>query len=219
MAGPLLFCAFVGLVVVAIVYNNIYEKKQTETLRAIAAQLGLDFAAIDATGLQAGFAGFNLFEHGRSKTIRNIAYGRIDDAEVMMFEYSYTTGSGKNRHTRTQTVGFFQSDRLAMPEFVARPEGLFDKIGQVFGYQDIDLPSHPEFSKRYILRGVDEGAIRSFFDSGVARHFENNRTISIETKLDRFIIYQPARRLKPEQWRDGLSKGRETLAVLLNGRN
>jgi hypothetical protein len=132
----------------------------------------------------------------------------------MLFDYSYTSGTGKDRRTSEQTVGFFQSDALDLPEFVARPEDLFDKIGQVFGYQDIDLPMHPEFSRRYILRGADEHRIRDFFTPEVARFFEANPGLSVEAKFDRFILYRPGRRLPPEQWRDWLDKARETFEVL-----
>jgi len=117
-----------------------------------------------------GFFATRALRQGASRS-KNIAYGRLDDVEVMLFDYAYTTGSGKNRSTHHQTVAFFQSDALDLPEFVARPEGLFDKIGQVFGYQDIDLPMHPEFSRRFILRGADEGRIRDAFTPEVARYF------------------------------------------------
>lgn len=218
MAGFFVFLGFVGVVSVFAVIGHKLEKRRRETLRVTAAQLGLEFAETDDTGLQSGFIGFNLFSHGRGKTIKNIAYGRVDgDVEVMIFDYSYTSGTGKNKHTYSQTVGFFQSDRLLMPEFVARPEGVFDKIGQVFGYQDIDLPMHLEFSRRFILRGADEGAIRDFFRPHVVQFFESNTGMSVEAKLDRFILYRPNKRLKPEEWREWLDKGRQAAGVLKAG--
>ena len=218
MGGFAVFLGFVGLVAVVGVIGHQLEKRRREALRATAAQLGLDFIETDETSLQSGFAGFNLFARGRSPKIRNIIYGRVDGhVEVMVFDYAYTTGSGKNRKTYGQTVGFFQSDHLLMPEFVARPEGLFDKIGQVFGYHDIDLPLHPEFSRRFILRGTDEGAIRDFFSPHVVRFFEDNTGLSIEAKADRFILYRPARRLKPEEWPQWLGKGRDAVEVFRRG--
>jgi hypothetical protein len=205
------FLMILGLLTVVIVigvFSARADARRTETLRTVTApQLGLDFVHTDETGIQSGFDGFQLFSQGRSPLIRNIAYGRRDDVEVILFDYRYTTGSGKNKTTHHQTVGFFQSDGLVLPEFVARPENLFNKIGQVFGYQDIDLPMHPEFSRRYILRGVDESGIRDFFTADVARFFEANPGLSVEAKPDRFILYRPGKRLKPEQWKEWLDKG------------
>jgi hypothetical protein len=91
---------------------------------------------------------------------------------------------------------------------------MFDRIGQVFGYQDIDLPMHPEFSSRFILRGVDEPAIRDAFTPAVARFFEANPGISVEAKLDRFIVYRPGKRLKPDQWKGWLDTGLAACDVL-----
>jgi hypothetical protein len=214
MTGLYFFLGAIGVMVLLGLISSRLEAKRRETLRGIAAQLGLQFADTDETGLRSGFSGFNLFSHGRNQMIRNIAYGRLEDVEVMVFEYSYVTGSGKNRQTHHQTVGFFQSDGLSLPEFVARPENLFHKIGQVFGYQDIDLPLHPEFSSRYILRGVNEGAIRDFFTSGVARFFEANPGLSVEAKFDRFILYRPGKRLKPEMWHGWLNTGLQACKTL-----
>ena len=213
MGGWLIFGGVVAVIAALGVVGYRLERKRTEALRGVAAALGLEFAPTDETGLQAGFAGFKLFEHGSGRTVKNIAYGRVDDAEVMVFDYSYTTGSGKNRSTHSQTVAFLQSDALDLPEFVARPEGLFDKIGQVFGYQDIDLPLHPDFSRRYILRGADEGRIRAAFAPAVARFFEANPGLSLEAKADRFIVYRASQRLKPDEWRGWLAVGQEARAV------
>ena len=213
MGGCWVFLGLVAVVAVLGLVGAHFERKRTDALRALAAQLGLQFADRDETGLHAGFGGFQLFQNGRSPAIKNIVYGRLGEAEVMLFDYAYTTGTGKNRRTHHQTVAFFQSDGLDLPEFVARPEGLFDKIGQVFGYHDIDLPMHPDFSRRYILRGADEGRIRDFFRPAVARFFEANPGLSVEAKFDRFILYRPGRRLNAAQWREWLAKGQETFAV------
>ena len=213
MVGFLVFTGVILVFGLLVFAAHTLEKRRAEALHRAAAEMGLDFVRTDESGLQAGFIGFNLFGYGRGRQIKNIAYGRIDDVEVMLFDYQYTTGSGKNKTTRYQTVGFFQSDALLLPEFVARPEGLFDKIGQVFGYQDIDLPMHPDFSARYILRGTDESAIRDFFTSDVARFFESNPGLSVEAKPDRFILYRPGKRLKPEQWRGWMQLGFQTCGV------
>lgn len=214
MQSLIIFGGFAALIAAFTVISAKVEKRRREALRATAAQLGLEFAETDQTGLQSGFSGFSLFRHGSSRRIRNIVYGRVEGVEVILFDYSYTTGSGKNRHTSHQTVGFFQSDTLGLPEFVARPEGMFDKIGQVFGYQDIDLPMHPEFSRKFILRGANEAAIRRAFTPGVARFFEENAGLSIEAKTDRFILYRSGTPLKPEQWAEWMRTGLNVVRVL-----
>src|SRR5688572_5031562 len=104
MAGLLIFGGMLAIVIVIAIFAARADKKRTETLRnVIVPQLGLQYAHTDETGILSGFGGFNLFTHGRSPVIRNIAYGRIDDVEVILFDYQYTTGSGKNKATIRQT--------------------------------------------------------------------------------------------------------------------
>src|SRR5688500_1767575 len=125
MTGFLIFLGLASVVTVIFLIGVNLDRKRSAALEAMAPQLGLAFAHSDETGLQSGFTGFHVFSQGRGRTIRNIMYGRLDgDVEVMLFYYSYTTGSGKNRTTRRLTVGFFQSDSLSIPEFVARPENV-----------------------------------------------------------------------------------------------
>jgi hypothetical protein len=214
MAGLIFFgCAIVVILTLALIGNSL-ERKRTAALHGVASQLRLQFVPMDDSNLHAGFARFQLFTRGRSPRIKNIAYGRLNDIEVMLFDYQYTTGSGKHKHTSQQTVCFFQSDALTLPEFIVRPEGMFDKIGQVFGSQDIDLPMHPEFSGKFILRGQDESQIRHFFTPDLVRFFEANSGISMETQLDRFILFKPRTKLKPEEWSAWTQKGMQACQIM-----
>ncbi|MEC9473853.1 MAG: hypothetical protein VX584_04130, partial [Actinomycetota bacterium] len=67
------------------------------------------------------------------------------------------------------------AEDLQLPTFVIRPENLFHKIGSTFGYQDIDFDAHPTFSKRYLLRGPDEEAIRNTFTDEFLSSYERHK--------------------------------------------
>ncbi len=69
---------------------------------------------------------------------------------------------------------------MRLPNFTLRPENLFHKIGQVFGYQDIDFDSHPEFSKRYLLKGENESEVRSTFSADTLAFYESDQKLSTE---------------------------------------
>jgi hypothetical protein len=45
------------------------------------------------------------------------------------------------------------------------------RVAGAFGYQDIDLESSPEFSRRFLLRGADEAHIRALFHDRVTAFF------------------------------------------------
>ena len=54
---------------------------------------------------------FHLFSQG-SSTINNVMSGPLYGMQTMVFGYSYTTGSGKNRRTTRQSVVLVESDEL-----------------------------------------------------------------------------------------------------------
>ena len=78
-----------------------------------------------------------------------------------------------------------------------RPEGLFDKIGGVFGAQDIDFESHPEFSKMFLLKSPMETQVRDFFDASMLEFFQAKPRICVEATPGRLIMYYSSRKEKP----------------------
>ena len=108
----------------------------------------------------------------------------------------------------------FEASDLDLPQFALRPEHLFHKIGQVMGYQDIDFDSHPEFSKRYLLRGADEEAVRRAFGSGVLSYFEQQTKISCEADRGQLIFYRPRKRVAAEEVDGFVKEGVQVLALL-----
>ena len=134
--------------------------------------------------------------------------------DVFVFDYRYTTGGGNNSHTWRQTVILFESDQMQLPKFALRPENVFHKIGQVFGYQDIDFHSHPEFSKRYLLRGESEGDIREIFSSEVRSFYETDGKLSTEAAGKQLIHYRAGKRVDPEKLTDLIREGVKVLTLL-----
>jgi hypothetical protein len=179
--------------------------------------LGFEYLPQGDASLMVDLTGLPLFSQGRSKKITGLMRGRARDREVALFDYTYITGSGKHRHTWRQTVAGFRFDGPPLPKFVLRPEHLFHKLGSLFGYQDIDFDSHPAFSKRYLLRGDDEPAVRHAFTSEVLEFFEANPGLTVEGADGRLVVYRPGHRAKPEAVRDLLDEGLSVLSLLRGG--
>ena len=78
------------------------------------------------------------------------------------FDYRYTTGSGKNSHTYRQTVVFFRSPEVDLPQFELKPQSFLHGIGKLFGYQDIDFAFPSEvLKKRSSCAGARKGGATS----------------------------------------------------------
>ncbi len=186
---------------------HLREKKRTEEIRVVAAEMDLPFYAQGDASLMSELSNFPLFSEGRSKKIKNMLHGETSDVEVGVFDYRYTIQSGKHSHVYKQTVAFIRSPQLDCSEFALRPESLFDRIGGVIGFQDIDFESHPRFSNSYLLRGSSEYRIRKLFTDEVLAFFENKPGLSVEGNGQRIIFYRAAKRVKPEEIRSFFEEG------------
>lgn len=207
----------VGLLVaggVAAAY--LYEKKRTEHLKKLAEEMGLSFYPKGQPGTISELGGFELFSQGHGKKFSNVLHGETNEVRLGIFDYQYTTGSGKNAHTWKQTVAYLQSPELTLPQFTIRPESIFHKIGSVFGYRDIDFEAHPRFSRHYLLRGRNEEAVRAVLRDEVLGFFEERKGVIAEADGQRLVFYRASKRVKPQEMRSLLEEGL-TLYALLKG--
>lgn len=174
------------------------ERKRTQALHTAAERMGWSFAAEADLGVVPGMERLELFTRGRGQKIRNLSRGGRGDRQVTLFDYEYVTGSGRSRRAWRQTVVHVHSPRLRLPRFALRPEHVVHKIGGLFGYRDIDLPSDPEFSRRYLLRGQDEPAIRAVFGPGVLDFYDRNPRCCTEADGSGLFFWRTSRRVAPE---------------------
>jgi hypothetical protein len=212
--NPLFFFAGVGaFIVTAVLLSWLYEKKRTHAMKALAGSLKFTFSARDNAILQR-MRPFHLFSQGHSQKATNIMEGCANDIDVVIMDYQYTTGSGKSSHMWMQTVIVFRSPLLRLPAFALRPETLFHKLGEVFGYQDIDFPAHPSFSKRYLLQGSDEDAVRALFSDALLSHYGQSKGLSTEGDGSRFIFFRTSKRVPPKGITAFLKEGFALFALL-----
>jgi hypothetical protein len=217
---PIVAIVIVGsLAVVAgiILIVRHFEKKRTEALNVVAAEIGLGFSATQDDNLLARMQVFSLFNKGHSRKMRNVMKAEGESTTLAIFDYQYTTGSGKHQHCHSQTVVSVESDSLCLPRFTLWPEGLLSKLGAMVGAQDIDFDEHPEFSKSFVLKGDDESAIRDFLDIEKLEFFAERKGAYMETAADRFVYFRGKRR-KPEQIRELMTAG-YTAYAMFGGRS
>jgi hypothetical protein len=197
----------VGLVVAIILLSVHFDKKRSQAMAAAADELGLAFFLTGHSELQEKLQRFNLFTTGHSRNLKNVILGETDVASIAIFDYRYTTGSGKNQQTFDQTVVAMESEALKIPSFALRPESVFDIVGSALGFQDIDFADHPQFSKSFVLKGQNEEAIRRFFDVQLLDFFAERKGICFECSPGLFIYYRSRKKKKAEELRDYLGEG------------
>ena len=198
--------AILGLTVAIILAARYYERKRTEAMAAAAAEIGLTFSAVQDEALLETLQVFSLFNQGHSRKMRNLMVAETDLATLTIFDYRFVTGGGQHSTTHRQSVILMQSDSLELPRFRLKPEGFFDKIGAAIGFQDIDFDENPAFSKAFTLKGDDEEAIRTFFDSKMLTEFLQHQGRAVESDRGLFIYFQTGRK-KLEEIRQFMADG------------
>jgi hypothetical protein len=125
------------------------NKKLKERARQVAAAAGLN---IDVDAQDPPADGFALMDRGHSRrvTFRMWATGSPDE----VFQYQYTTGSGKNRTTFRFSCALISLPFFA-PHVTIGREGFWSNLGQVIGIRDIEIES-PEFNDCYRVSSDDE---------------------------------------------------------------
>jgi hypothetical protein len=187
------FAALLVLVIVGAVYAKAQAQKRTRALEILASQIGFIFHGDDwSDPSQAPQLGTALFNRGSGRRFDNIMTGEYGGLKVSIFDYRYTVSSGKSAYTYTQTVAVFAPQRL-LPLFELRPEGFFDRVGDVFMHKDIDFDSNPEFSRRYLLRGPEPENIRALFSPALLAFFEGfdpEQKWHVEGNGDSLLFYR-----------------------------
>ena len=202
-----IFAGFFLIVAALIAYGFIADRKRTAAFAEAAADLGFEFDPSPRANLPDDLTNLYLFTQGRSRRARNILHGRTADLDVSVFDYHYTTGSGKNRTSYNQTVACFRTGDLHLPTFSLRPESFWHRIGGLLGMQDIDFDTHPVFSKAYLLKGPEEAAVREVFTPEVLEFFEERTGLCVEADSKVLVFYRQNKRVDPATVRDFLAEG------------
>ena len=214
-ALPLLFLGAFALMI-AIIWVASWKKgkQRASDLRTVADTLGFHYVGNDSSPtVQVNTA---LFRRGSRRRFRNVMKGAHGNYQVSIFDYSYTVSGGESSSTYTQTVTAFHQDRQ-LPLFELRPEGFLDRITEAFVHRDINFETHPEFSKRYVLRSEDETAIRAMFTPALLSFFEMlppERKWHLEGSGSTLLAYRASSTVPPKEIQTFLDETRAIADLL-----
>lgn len=188
--------------------------RRIAALQTKAEQLGFRFESAGDRSLVHRLAGFDLTAEYRSfgnRPVTNVLHREEGQRQIAIFDYRMRKQHSSNNPI-TMTVLLLESETLDLPAFTARPESLFHKLGSVFGGEDIDFPEHPEFSRKYLLRGQDEEQVRQIMTDEVIRTFEKHAGvgisgISVEGRGRRLLVYHSLRTVGASRLREFVEAG------------
>ncbi len=133
---------------------SLYSLERRRKMAAYAESIGWEFSPDKDKNLDAQYPSFKCLNHGHSRYAKNIMRGQRDTQDVTAFDYHYATGQGKSRRDYNFSALIMRSP-LPLESLYIRPEHIFDKISDFFGYDDIDFES-AEFSRAFYIQAPDK---------------------------------------------------------------
>ncbi len=127
---------------------------RSKKLAAYAKSLGWDFHPEKDRTMSGRYPEFKCLRQGHSQYAHNRMSGRRDGREVIAFDYRYVTGHGKNRRIHHFSALIVKSP-LPLKPLSIRPENIFDRVADFFGFDDIDFES-AEFSREFFVKSAEK---------------------------------------------------------------
>ena len=200
---PLVIVGVIVIVVVLLVECYISSLKRREAMAAVAAKLGLQFMPHKDRYMPKRYRFLDKLRRGSNRYAYNVLSGRYQGHEVLIFDYHYKTGSGKNTHHYYFSFFILQLP-ASFPELIIGPEGIFSKIAQAVGYDDIDFESH-EFSRKFCVRSKNKKFAYDVCNARMIEYLLSNRDFSIEIESNVLAI-SFNRKLAPERIEPNLNR-------------
>lgn len=208
---PLFIVGFIALFIVIAVLGYISSMKRRQAMMALAAKLGLNFYYQKDRDIPRRYRFLDKLRAGRDRYAFNILTGNYRENNVTIFDYHYKTGSGKDTHH--YYLSFFMLNMpISFPELIIVKEGIFSKIGQALGYDDIDFESH-EFSRKFCVRSKDKKFAYDVCNARMIEYLLSNTDLSIEIE-DNILAISFNRRLAPEYIEPNLNRLIEIRSLL-----
>jgi len=201
------------IVVAVIALDYFGRKERVKKMRELASRLGYEFVEKEE-GLADALGGLPVLSRGHIHRASNLLRTTVDDAAVAVFDHEYETGHGKKRQVHKQSILLLDVERLNLPAFSLRPEGISQKLAGALGGQDIDFENHPKFSAAYVLQGADEAQIRARFGSDILDYFARHPGLCVEVDGRKLVCYRAGKRIAPEKVESFLGEGIATMRAL-----
>lgn len=194
------FAVITIVAIIAVLAISAYvAKKRAAALQKAAATLGFTYERNGAAFRKELNPGLHLLNLGRSISVDNVM--RSPDG-LTLFDYQYLEGEARSGRNVTQTVAAFSFPAATLPDFHLGPENLLHKVAGVFGYQLIRFDSHPDFGKRFALRGRDEAAVRALFVLPLLDYFHSlpaKPAWNVEGAGQWLLVYRAGKKIKPDE--------------------
>lgn len=200
---PFVVIGIVALIVVMAVFGHLQSKKRREEMAAWAAQHGLGFSEARDYFIESRHADFAELRRGDGgRYAYNVISGTFRGRPLLAFDYHYETHSTDSKGHRSTHHHHFTAAILEcevpLKPLTIRPEGLFDKLGSLFGFEDINFES-AEFSRKYKVTSPDRKWAYDVLHARAIEFLLGRPLLSLQLGAGQRILQAGARTWKPAE--------------------
>jgi MFS superfamily sulfate permease-like transporter len=162
-----------------------------KSLKIYAQELSMNFYS-PANSAVSSLGVFNYFQTKSLDVLRNEIAGEVGRARVKLFDLDYHLGEFialEKVHISLVTIDF----EFLTPDFILHEENFLERVAAASGFTDINFVKHPDFSKRFFLKGPHPQKVKRFFNKELIQFFEANNSYNIESKSGRLLIFEKER--------------------------
>lgn len=201
------FVAVLAIGITGAVLAHRAEQRRREELQALADELELEFDPSEDSGHDEVYGQFEIFRRGHSRVAKNTLrgslglFGRRCPAQLGDYRYKVTSGSGKNRSTRTYRFSYLVvHPPWPSPTLLVRPEGLFDRVKGAFGFDDIDFES-ADFSRAFWVQSSDKRFAYDVLHPRMMEFLLERRPPMLDLEGGALCVSDGERRWSPDEFR------------------
>lgn len=203
----LLFIGVFILILAVIWFQARLAAERRKRLAAWAQSKGWRFEADRERGLDSAFPDFGCLRTGDGRYAYNRILGEWKGSSVLGFDYHYQTHSSGSKGQRRTHHHCFSALILESPiplkSLLIRPEGLWDKLTEFFGMDDIDFES-TEFSRKFFVKAADRRWAFDMLHARTMQRLLDSPVFSMQMSLRHLILWR-ATTYEPLDFEDALT--------------
>ena len=184
---PWFVLLFVLLIAGIAGFNFYLEDRRRKALQQLARAHGLNYHRKDPFDIPNRYP-FELFKQGHSQEASNCLNGKYKGVSIVLFDYSYRTGSGKDKTTHTLSALLAKSG-IYSPHLIIRPETVLDRFAAFFGFDDINFESD-EFNRAFNVRGDDKKFAYDICHNEMMEFLLRHRSMHWELGGEYLLLYE-----------------------------
>lgn len=196
--------------------NKIYSltRRQRE-LNVLAENQGWLFEPQVFWGSTRTLGNFQFFDSRPIEYRNNILRGNYPQLDMHweVFDIAFQEGaliSAETYHTTVQMIHV----KKKLPAFTLEREQVLDRMMSLAGYEESGFKVFTDFSKKFVLKGLDEATIRNFFTPKMIAFFESEDIYHLESNGEALFIFKYLRLASPHNIEDMVNYSQRLLLKL-----